>query len=276
MSDSHSDLPETDGAANKRNTLRVIMMVAAFACLLGGLLMGLLALAGPIAVWLGMADFRLGFGLLQTVNAWADRIALLALVVAIAILIVARTQQVAGGGRLASFAFIGVVVAGLAWFIPETFRPPEGTPPIHDIATNPDAPLQYEAIAPLRADAPNNMDYGVMDGITVEEHRRAQLEAYPEIQPQQYSAPPDEIFDRALAVAEDMGWEIVEADRAAGRIEATDTTFWFRFKDDVVVEVRQAPGGSVLNARSLSRVGRSDVGKNAARLSEYFERIRES
>lgn len=276
MTDNQSHLPETDSVADKRNSLRVVMVVAAFACLLAGLLMGLLALAGPIAVWLGMADFRMGFGLLQTVNAWADRVALLALVVAIAILIAARTRHVAGGGRLAGFAFIGVVVAGLAWFIPETFRPPEGTPPIHDIATNPDAPLRYEAIAPLRADAPNNMDYGVMDGITVEEHRRAQLEAYPDIQPQQFSAPPAEVFDRALAAAEDMGWEIVEADRAAGRIEATDTTFWFRFKDDVVVEVREAAGGAVLNARSLSRVGRSDVGKNAARLREYFQRIRES
>ncbi len=60
---------------------------------------------------------------------------------------------------------------------------------------------------------------------------------------------------------------------AEGRIEATDTTFWFRFKDDVIVLISETPQGTLLNARSKSRVGGSDIGKNAARLRALFAEI---
>ncbi len=262
MSDS-----ATAGDQASRN---LMVTLAAFASLVAGLGLGLLALAGPLATWMGMADFRMGFGLLQIVNAWADWIAGIALLVTIGVFVVSKSKQLANGGMLTSVAFCGAIAAGLAWYIPETFRPPEGTPAIHDIATNPDAPLEYITIAPLRADAANNMDYGVMPGMEPEEHKRLQREAYPDIVPQEFSESVDEVFDRALAAAESLGWEIHSADAQSGRIEATDTTFWFRFKDDVVIEITPTVNGSVLNARSLSRVGRSDVGKNAARLREFF------
>ena len=66
-----------------------------------------------------------------------------------------------------------------------------------------------------------------------------------------------------------MGWDLVAADAAAGRIEATDTTFWFGFKDDVVIRVRPANGGSRVDVRSLSRVG----GVTRARTRSVFARI---
>ena len=72
-----------------------------------------------------------------------------------------------------------------------------------------------------------------------------------------------------------MGWEIVSTDRASGLIEATETTRWFGFKDDVVVRVRAAAaGGSRVDVRSVSRVGGSDVGTNAKRIREYLRRLR--
>jgi uncharacterized protein (DUF1499 family) len=70
-----------------------------------------------------------------------------------------------------------------------------------------------------------------------------------------------------------MGWEIVDSDPERGRIEATATTFWFGFKDDVVVRVRPASEGSRIDVRSVSRVGRSDVGTNAERIEEYLEKL---
>ena len=195
----------------------------------------------------------------------------MSLAVAVSIFVIGYSKQIESANKFGGFALIGAVVAGLAWYVPETFRPPAGTPPIHDIATDPANPLPFVAIAPLRADAANNMDYGVMPGIdTVQQHIDMQLEAYPDIQPQTFSASPEEIFQRALDAVQTMGWELVDADSATGRIEATDTTFWFRFKDDVVIQVADAGGETVLQARSLSRVGRGDVGKNAARLREFF------
>jgi uncharacterized protein (DUF1499 family) len=257
---------------DKAGSLRTIMLVASILCLLAGLGLGLLALAGPLAVWMGMADFRLGFGFLQIVNSWADWIAAITLLTAVAIFVIGRQKQEADSTRLGVLALVGAISAGLAWYVPETFRPPEGTPPIHDIATDPYNPLPYVAIAPIRADAANNMDYGVMDGIdSVQQHIDLQVEAYPDIVPQTFNDSVDAVFNRALDAVQAMGWELVDADPQSGRIEATDTTFWFRFKDDVVIQIASnAAGETELQARSLSRVGRSDVGKNAERLREFF------
>jgi len=87
--------------------------------------------------------------------------------------------------------------------------------------------------------------------------------------------PPDRAFDLALAALHEMGWDLVAADATAGRIEATDTTFWFGFKDDVVIRVRPADGGSRVDVRSLSRVGVGDVGTNAKRIRAYLDVLTE-
>ena len=71
-----------------------------------------------------------------------------------------------------------------------------------------------------------------------------------------------------------MGWEIVSSDPAGGRIEATDTTFWFGFKDDVVVRVVSQPNGSRIDVRSVSRVGIGDLGANAARIRSYLAALK--
>ncbi|HEU0306092.1 MAG TPA: DUF1499 domain-containing protein, partial [Lysobacter sp.] len=77
----------------------------------------------------------------------------------------------------------------------------------------------------------------------------------------------------AQQVARDMGWELVAADATAGRIEATDTTLWFGFKDDIVVRVEAEGSGSRIDVRSLSRVGKSDVGTNAKRIHAYLQAL---
>lgn len=61
--------------------------------------------------------------------------------------------------------------------------------------------------------------------------------------------------------------------RAPERSKATDTSFWFRFKDDVVIRVRAADGGTVVDVRSVSRVGQGDLGANAARITDILDRI---
>ena len=67
-----------------------------------------------------------------------------------------------------------------------------------------------------------------------------------------------------------MGWRIVAAVPADGRLEASDTTRWFGFTDDIVVRVRPAPNGSRIDVRSASRVGRSDLGVNARRIRAFL------
>jgi len=66
---------------------------------------------------------------------------------------------------------------------------------------------------------------------------------------------------------------VVDASAAEGRIEAVATTFWFGFKDDVVVRIAPASGGSKVDIRSVSRVGVSDVGANAERIRTFTQRL---
>ena len=72
-----------------------------------------------------------------------------------------------------------------------------------------------------------------------------------------------------------MGWEIVAANAEEGRIEATDTTLWFGFKDDVVVRIQARDDESLLDVRSVSRVGKSDVGTNAQRIRAYLRKFKQ-
>ena len=141
------------------------------------------------------------------------------------------------------------------------------TPRIHDITTDTDNPPQFVALLAVRQKAPNGATYGGA-GIA-----QAQKAAYPDITPAQLETPPDRAFERALDAAQRMGWKIIAADKAQGRIEATATTFWLRFKDDVVIRIAAAGSGSRLDVRSMSRVGRSDFGANAKRIRAFLKQL---
>ncbi|HEU4950008.1 MAG TPA: DUF1499 domain-containing protein, partial [Candidatus Deferrimicrobiaceae bacterium] len=83
-------------------------------------------------------------------------------------------------------------------------------------------------------------------------------------------------YDQALATAHQMGWQIVEGNPLEGRIEATATTRWFGFKDDVVIRiVPTSNNGCRLDIRSVSRVGKSDIGTNARRIRTFLKKFNE-
>jgi len=167
----------------------------------------------------------------------------------------------------------GALAAGIAWYIPSTFQAPAGEsyPPIHDVSTDLEDIPQYVAVMPLRADAPNTTVYGGSRNMTPERNAQLQQEAFPDLVPQYYEESFQAVFDRALAAVDEIGWELVAAVPEEGRIEATATTFWFRFKDDVVIRLREEDGRTRVDARSLSRVGGGDAGTNAKRLRRFFE-----
>ena len=100
--------------------------------------------------------------------------------------------------------------------------------------------------------------------------------AYPDVTTFRSTLPPSDFFARATKVGADEGWELAEAAPQDGRIEATATTRMFGFKDDVVVRVRAADKGSELDIRSMSRIGRSDIGANAARIRDFLQKLRAS
>jgi uncharacterized protein (DUF1499 family) len=140
-------------------------------------------------------------------------------------------------------------------------------PPIHDITTDTFDPPAFVALLPERSKAPNGADYG---GPAIAEQ---QQKGYPDIKSLVVKTPPADTLQRAIDAARSLGWAIAATDAPAGRIEATDATGWFGFKDDVVIRVRPEGAGSRVDVRSVSRVGRSDLGTNAKRVREFLAKL---
>ena len=226
----------------------VAWIVAAIALLL-------LASAGP-TYRIGVLSLQNAFMLLR----WGAYAGVAAMIVALFAIYATRSRrwQAALGGA----AFLAALVAVAVPF--QWQRTARRVPPIHDITTDLENPPTFQAIVPFRADAPNTLDRSP-------ELARQQREGYPDLAPITLPQSSAEVFDRALAAAQEAGWEIVTADKGTGLIEATDTTRWFGFKDDVVVRITPWGSGSRVDVRSVSRVGRGDVGTNARRIREYLD-----
>lgn len=151
-------------------------------------------------------------------------------------------------------------------------------PPIHDVSTDLDDPPDFADVVPLRekAGALNPHEYvreaPGRKGATINVPE-AQRKAYPDIQTARLQMFPSEAFEAADRAARKMGWDIVASVPSEGRIEATDTSRYFGFKDDVSIRVRADGPHSKVDVRSNSRVGVGDVGVNAARIRDYLEEL---
>jgi len=141
-------------------------------------------------------------------------------------------------------------------------------PPIHDITTDVTNPPEFVAIAPLREGAPNPVSYEGGD-VT-----KQQLEAYPEIKTQLLPQSLNEVYMASERAIEALGWERVTDGALPNTLEATDTTAWFGFKDDVVIRLTPQRDDTLVDVRSKSRVGKSDLGKNAERIDVFLNELR--
>lgn len=134
-------------------------------------------------------------------------------------------------------------------------------PPINDVTTTPDDPPAF------RADPPGDVRYPPP-------YSGLQRRAYPDVAPLFERAPVDVMFRRARAAAREMpGWAVVFESDSLATVQAVAATRFFRFQEDVVVEVRPARGGSEVHVRSRSRIGRTDLGTNARRIRAFLERL---
>ena len=228
---------------------------------LAALLVALVAVLSGFGARWGIWHFRTGFTLLR----WAAYGGIAVALVAALALYRTRPGTYRKGFAVAVAAMlVGLLTVGIPW---RATRAAAGAPPIHDITTDTENPPTFVAVAPLRANDPNPIEYA---GEEVADLQRA---AYPDIRPVILDLPSDRAFQRALDVAESMGWSIVEANNSEGRIEATARTFWFGFRDDVVIRLSPLDGRTVVDVRSKSRVGRGDMGTNARRVREYLASI---
>lgn len=229
---------------------------------LGLAAVGLLSLlvSGPgyrMRLW----EFKLGISLVKFVGYFS----VAAVVVCLAGLAVWQAK-ISSQGLLPAIVglIIGLSIVGLTLMWRHNLK---SVPYIHDITTDTENPPVFVAVLPLRAGADNAAEYGGPDLAS------QQKKGYPDLRPGFLSRTPIEVYPKALQAARDLGWEIVASEPNSLRIEATDTTPWFGFKDDVVVRLSPTQAGSRIDVRSVSRVGKSDVGTNARRIKAYLSRL---
>lgn len=137
-------------------------------------------------------------------------------------------------------------------------------PYIHDITTDMETPPAFETALELRQAGDNSAEYAG------EEVAAKQRQAYGDIGPVYSPLSQAQALHQMQAALTKLGMNIVSQQPARGHIEATDTTFWFGFVDDVVVRVTDTDNGSRIDIRSASRVGKSDIGKNAQRIRQLI------
>jgi uncharacterized protein (DUF1499 family) len=238
-----------------RNWAEIVAYIGA-----GLAILALIVLAvGPLGWRLGWWHFRFAFFWLMPGAGYG---ALAAAVVSILALAFGWSHL---GSRGIALAALGIIVGAVVAYMPWQYNRLRGiVPPIHDITTDTDNPPAFVAALKLRPADANTVKY---EGAELAGKQHA---AYPDIAPVKMSAAPADAFKRALDTAKSMpGWTVVDEDLASGRIEANETSRWFRFTDDVVIRVAPDGAGSRIDVRSVSRVGRSDFGVNAGRIRAY-------
>jgi Protein of unknown function (DUF1499) len=148
-------------------------------------------------------------------------------------------------------------------------------PAIHDISTDLADPPQFAQLK-IRDDnfekIPGGDDDGMKGMSPTQRWVVIHQKAYGDIRSVRVNEPVVDVIAKAERIAKARGWDIAVADPIEGRIEATDTTTFFRFKDDVVLRVRATEDktGSIVDMRSISREGMSDLGVNAKRVRSFL------
>jgi hypothetical protein len=159
-------------------------------------------------------------------------------------------------------------------------------PAIYDITTDPIDPPQFDAIARLRPRDANPITYA---GLYAAEQQHA---AYPDIEPDDTAATPQDAYAAVMKVITKRKWRVVDsrppqgplprvidarASQAGtvrdGIIEAVARTPILGFRDDVIVRIRPTIDGARIDIRSASRYGHHDLGTNAKRVRSLIDDI---
>lgn len=189
-------------------------------------------------------------------------LATVVLVLGVATLVFVRTRR-----RPADRApaLIGLAASVVVFVVTGPYYAAVSLPMTNDVATDRDDPPTFVQLAAAREPGANLQ-------VFTEEEARVQAEGYPDLVGIRSTGGVDENFAKAVAVARALGWDIVSEDAASGLIEASDTTLWFGFEDDLAIRVRRDGNETLVDVRSASRIGLHDLGTNAERIRAFVDR----
>lgn len=251
-------MDSANGSKHRRTTLLHMLAMSGLAL---AVIFATAALSAGSGTRWNIWHFRTGLSVLRYAAYGEAAVVLISLTVCL-IAAYKRTWNIFAVSLFGFFIGAAVISVPLNWG-----RTTKSVPTIHDITTDTADPPQFSAVLALRKDAPNPAEYGG------QEISALQRTAYPDIRPVLLNVPPEQAFELSLKTARRMGWDIVNEDKDKGLIEAMDTTFWFGFKDDIVIRIRHDIRGSRTDIRSVSRVGKGDVGTNAQRIRNFVKKL---
>jgi uncharacterized protein (DUF1499 family) len=221
----------------------------------------LVGLSSGLGYRLGLWHFRTGLLVLLPAAFWAALAAAALSLLGLLLSKGARNTLVTG--------VLGLALALGLTYVPWSWkRTLDRLPYIHDITTDTRNPPQFVAAAKLRQPGDHPVDY---DGPEV---AAQQQKAYPDLAPFDTPAPREQVYKAARAAIAVLGMKLTDDNPAEGRLEASHTSLFFGFTDDMVVRVASRPDGTRVDVRSKSRVGRSDLGQNAKRIRAFLEQVR--
>lgn len=252
--------------------------------------------AAAVGTKLGFWPWQFGLG--KMTIGWGPMILMGALGVSVLAVIAALIK--APRKQALMLALGALLISGLAMGRVAAFGAQAGQlPPLHDIQTDWSDPIQPSdalftqreatgALNPIEddpvIDPAANGRWPGMGGRRVADvqeqaefdtatHKSPKETPYPMLAPLIAANTAEQGYAAALAAVESKGWTVVLAQPEEGRIEATETSYWFGFKDDIMIRVRSEEGGVRIDVRSASRVGLSDLGANAKRVRDLLDEI---
>ena len=210
------------------------------------------------------------------------RIAFFAAIAGGLMALIALVIRVRDRRRNVTMASVGalVIAAVFVSYIGIQARTARAAPPIHDVTTDLDDVPQFYRLKVRDDNLANipNMGRADLDQLPPEDRwMTIHREAYPDLRTIHVAMSPAQTILRAADLARERDWEFATINPDDGILEATDTSTFFRFRDDIVIRARRAPqGGSLVDMRSISRVGVSDIGANARRIRSFLEDLQGS
>ncbi|RUO25217.1 DUF1499 domain-containing protein [Aliidiomarina minuta] len=158
--------------------------------------------------------------------------------------------------------------AGVSFYVTyTTLQDAREAPHISDVTTDTENPPQFDALLSRRQEARVPHEY------PGEQIAELQRQHYSDIQTLHTNVTSASVFRAAQQVVQTKGWQLVAVDNDGGIIEASDTTSWLGFEQDIVIRIQHDGRSTVVDVRSVSRNEEQDLGTNAKRVRAFLHEL---
>jgi len=214
------------------------------------------AVSGPLLARFGLLPPMVGFVLL----ALGGAMGLGAMATGATAAIEHKAYFVAMIGMLGCLPFVALTAS-----IMEATR----YPAINDVSTDLTNPPRFQEAQHLPENEGRDMAFPESFGEIIRS-------AYPDVAPLRLEQSAEQAYRKALGISASRGfnWTVTKKEPETFRFEAVAETRVFHWKDDVIVRIQpDGDGGCIVDMRSKSREGKSDLGANARRIRKFFEAL---